>query len=397
MAVDLLDSELYRSDPYPAFAEMRKNSPVHWDDKHGVWLVTRWNDVVRVARNADLFCSGQGIRPNDDTKAGIVTTDEPRHGQLRRLVSRGFTPEMVARHEPRIRKVAVEAIEAVESAGKCDFVSDLAAELSLRVMAGVLGIMREHRAMFREWSQDIIAGDGQPPGTAGYERGRSARADLAEYLRAVVAERKEQPRGDVISALTRASQEGLLDTDPKELGEDELIGFLLLLLIAGIDTTRNAMSAGMVAFSAYRDQWRRLRDDPGLLPSAVEEILRWSTPMINTRRTATRATELGGQEIAQGDQVVIFFASANRDEEVFTLPNEFRVDRDPNPHVSFGAGVHFCLGADLARLEIRILFEELMRRLPDIRLAPGTQPVYGASAVVREISELPVVFGSPAA
>ncbi len=392
MAYDLLDPELYRGDPYPAFAWMRKNAPVYWDEQRRVWIVTRWTDVVRVLKNADLFCSGQGIRPNDDTKAGLITMDEPRHGPVRRRVDRGFTPSRIAMLKPRIRSIVTKAIDRIAPLGECEFVSAIAAEVPVTVIAELIGVPVEHRAMFLEWSDEILAQDGHAPGTPDHARAWSARTDLADYLRVIIENRRAEPRNDLVSVLVQTSADGLLATDQANLNDDELIGFLLLLLVSGNGTMRHSISGGMVAFSRFPDQWQRLRREPGLMGTAVEEIVRWTSPVMNMRRTATRDAELGGQRIAAGDQVVVFFASANRDEEIFDVPGEFRIDRNPNPHVGFGSGPHYCLGANLARMELRIVFGELLRRLPDIHVPSGSGPVYMRSAVLRGIESLPVRF-----
>ncbi len=392
MTQDLLDPDLYLGDPYPAFAWMRKNAPVHWDERRGVWIVTRWTDVVRVVKNADLFCSGQGIRPNDNTKAGLITMDEPRHGPVRRRVERGFTPSRIALLKPRIRSIVDRAIDRIAGRGECEFVSAIAAEVPVIVIAELLGVPVDHRAMFLEWSDEILAQDGHAPGTPDHERAWTARADLADYLRVIIENRRAEPRNDLVSVLVQTSADGLLETDQADLNDDELIGFLLLLLVSGNGTMRHSISGGMWAFSRFPEQWQRLRREPGLMATAVEEIVRWTSPVMNMRRTATRDAELGGQKIREGDQVVVFFASANRDEEVFDVPDEFRIDRSPNPHLGFGSGPHYCLGANLARMEIRIVFEQLLRRLPDIHVPAGTKPTFMRSAVLRGIESMPVEF-----
>lgn len=392
MNLDLLDPALYQGDPHPTFAWLRQHEPVCWDARHGVWLVTRYADVVYVSKNNEIFCSGQGVRPNSNRKAGLITMDEPRHGEMRRLVNRGFTPRMVSRLEPHMREIVTECIDRIAVLGACDFVPTLAVPLPMLVIAELLGVRTEDRDRFRVWSDAIAAQDGQPDDSVPVAAAQQALREYAAYLLAIIDDRRRHPRDDLISVLTHASDEGRLSADFTQMANDELLGLLMLLLVAGNETTRNSLSWGVIAFSQYRAEYDKLRARPELLSSAIEEILRWSSPVINFRRTATRDTELGGQRIREGDQVVIFYSSANRDEDVFADADRFRIERSPNEHLAFGIGNHFCLGANLARLEMRVMFEELLRRVPDIRLAPGATPVYTHSAVLRSVESLPVVF-----
>lgn len=392
MDIDLLAPELYRGDPHPTFAWLRQHDPVRWDARHGVWLVTKYADVVFVSKHSDLFCSGQGIRPNSNRKAGMITMDEPRHGQMRRLVNRGFTPRMVSRLEPHMREIVTDCIDRVAQLGACDFVPSLAVPLPLLVIAEMLGIRPEDRDRFWAWSDAIAAQDGQADGSAPVVEAQQALREYAAYLTEIIEDRRRTPRDDLISGLTQASDEGMLSADFTQMANDELLGLLMLLLVAGNETTRNALSGGIAAFSQHPAEYDKLRASPALLPLAIEEVLRWSSPVINFRRTATRDTAIRGQRIRAGDQVVIFYASANRDEDVFDAADCFRIDRTPNEHIAFGIGNHFCLGANLARLEMRVMFEELFRRLSDIRVAPGAAPTYARSAVLRGIESLPVVF-----
>ncbi|MFN8628594.1 MAG: cytochrome P450 [Candidatus Binatia bacterium] len=402
MNLDLLDPALYQGDPHPTFAWLRQHEPVCWDARHGVWLVTKYADVAYVSKNHEIFCSGQGIRPNSNRKAGLITMDEPRHSEMRRLVNRGFTPRMVSRLEPHMREIVTECIDGVAALGACDFVPTLAVPLPMLVIAELLGVRTEDRERFRVWSDAIAAQDGQPDGSVPVLEAQQAVAEYAAYLTDIIEDRRRNPCDDLISVLTHAFDEGRLsadltqmasgEADYTQMANDELLGMLVLLLAAGNETTRNALSGGILALSQHVAEYDKLRAHPELLPSAIEEILRWSTPVINFRRTATRDTELGGQRIREGDQVVIFYSSANRDEDVFADADRFRIERSPNEHLAFGIGNHFCLGANLARLEMRVMFEELLRRVPDIRLAPGATPVYTHSAVLRSVESLPVVF-----
>jgi cytochrome P450 family 142 subfamily A polypeptide 1 len=387
----ILNAELYLGDPHPTYTWLRRHSPVHRDDT-GVWILSKYADVVHASRHPEIFCSGKGVRPNRGAlMLSIVTMDEPRHGQLRRLVNRGFTPRMVGLLEPRIRQAVKESIDAVAPRGECDFVRDLAVDLPLMMIAEMLGIRREDREKFHEWSDTMIAAGSDDPSPEVMTRATDAFSEFAHYLLAVFEDRRRQPRDDLVSVLLHAQEEGILATD-EEMSNDELLMFMTLLLVAGNETTRNALTGGMIALMERPEERAKLLARPGLIPTAVEEIVRWVSPVINFTRTATRDTEIRGRRIRAGEQVLLLYPSANRDEDQFPEADRFRVDREPNEHIGFGIGNHFCLGANLARLEMRAMFEALLPRLPDMQMAPGGEPVYAASTFVRGITHLPVVF-----
>jgi cytochrome P450 family 142 subfamily A polypeptide 1 len=388
-----LDPELYRGDPHPVYAWLRQNDPVHWDERYQVWALTKYDEVVRVSKDPQLFCSGKGILYNSNTPISMATMDEPRHGQLRRLVNRGFTPRMVGLLRPRIEQTVTESIDAVSSRGACDFVTELASPLPTVIIADMLGIRSEDRQLFFGWSNDMIASGGDTTNPALTAKAMTAFGQYAAYLKEVIAERKRNPREDLISVLVAAQEGGVLAEDRETLDADELLMFGVLLLVAGNETTRNALSAGMIALMRSPEERSKLVANlDALLPSAVEEVLRFASPVITFARTATRDTELRGRAIREGQKVVMFYPSANRDEEHFDEAHLFRVDRTPNPHLAFGIGNHFCLGSNLARLEISAMLRELMRRLPDMTFAPGTGPAYLPSPFVRGIASVPVVF-----
>ncbi len=402
MEIRLFDAERYRSDPHPTWAWLRQNDPLHWNEERQVWIASRYADVVHVSKHPKLFCSGQGVLPRDDQPISIVTMDEPRHGKLRRLVNRGFTPRMVQRLVPRIEKIVKDSIDAVADKGHCDFVTDLAVPLPLLILAELLGVRPEEHRRFQHWSDAMIAAGGDRHNEQVVAGAIQAFGELAEHLREVFENRRSVPRDDLVSILVRAQTEGTLDGEGsagsagaegiEAMGDNELLMFMTALITAGNETTRNAISAGMHALIQHPEERAKLIAHPELLNRAVEEILRWTSPVMLFRRTVTQDTELRGRTLAEGDQVVMLYPSANRDEDVFPEADRFRVDRDPNPHVAFGIGNHFCLGANLARLEIRSLMGELIRRLPDIELEPGTEPTYTASYFVRGVEKMPVVF-----
>ncbi|MBI3783518.1 MAG: cytochrome P450 [Deltaproteobacteria bacterium] len=392
MQFDILDPQLYASDPFPVYAWLRDNQPVYRDNKNSLWIVSRYADVAYVSKNPKIFCSGQGVTPDADIQISMVTMDDPRHTQLRSIVRRGFTPRMVGRLEPLIREIVGECIDAIADKGRCDFVCDLAVPVPLLVIAEMIGIERADRERFAHWSDTMILAAGQQNNSAVLEKAAAAYVEYGTYLQDVFADRRRHPREDLVSVLVAAQDDGTLGADAENLSADELLQFMTLLLVAGNETTRNAMSGGLLVLSEHPDEHDRLHANPNLLESAIEEMLRWVSPIVGFRRTATQDTHLHGKQIKAGDKVLMLYQSANRDAEAFAQPNTFRVDRQPNDHLAFGIGTHFCLGANLARLELRIVFEEIFARLPDMRVAPNTKPVRVPSPLVRAIGSLPVVF-----
>ncbi len=371
---------------------MRRHSPIHWDEKNELWILTRYADVVHASRHPQIFCSGKGVRPNSDQRFSIVSMDEPRHGQLRRLVNQGFTPRMVSVLQPRVEAVVKESIDAIAPNGRCDFVRDIAVDLPLMMIAEMLGIHPDDRGKFHGWSDTMIAAGSDNPSPEVMNAAVGAFHEFAQYLTTIFEDRRRQPKEDLVSVLIAAQDSGILAADQETMSNDELLMFMTLLLVAGNETTRNAMSGGMIALMENPAERAKLIANPALIPIAVEEIVRWVSPVINFKRTVTQDTELAGTKMREGDQVVLVYPAANRDEEHFEDALRFKVDRDPNDHIGFGIGNHFCLGANLARLELRVMFSELMRRVPDMELEAGGAPVFAASSFVRGITELPVVF-----
>ncbi|HUI28223.1 MAG TPA: cytochrome P450 [Candidatus Kryptonia bacterium] len=382
--INLLDGRLYAGDPSPTYAWLRANAPVYRDEINGLWGVSRYADVMEVSRHPELFCSGQGSRPNLAGDPSMINQDAPRHTRQRGLVNKGFTPRRVAEHEPHIRQIATQLIDAVAPIGRCDFVQDLAAPLPMILIAELLGVRTEDRRLLQHWSDEMIKGaDGLDNVTPSV---LAAFDEFVAYQRDVIADRRRAPRNDLMTILVNA------EIDGSRFENDEIIFESLLLLVGGNETTRNVISGAMEALIRHPEQRAALRADPSALPTAAEEFLRWVTPVLNMRRTATRDVELSGRTIRAGDQLLLLYGSANRDETVFVDPERFDVARQPNPHVAFGFGAHFCLGASLARLEIRVMFEELLRRLPDIELVPGADVVRTPSSFIRGIHSMPVQF-----
>lgn len=382
---------------------LRANAPVFWSEKTGAWIVTRFAEVVHVSKNNDVFCSGEGVLPGAHaTKIGLIDEDEPRHTEMRSLINRGFTPRMVRKWEEVFQQITDEALDEIGSKGECDFVEDIAVPLPLILIAEMIGIRKEDRKRFHAWSDAMIGATGNMDDPAIVAASGKAAMEYMTYITEIIEERRQDPREDLISILVRAKDEGVLidhedaddaaarafgrDAEHRSMNNDELIKLGILLMVAGNETTRNALSGGMALLIEHPEARQRLVDDPSLIPGAVEEMLRLVSPVLSFLRTATRDTELSGMSIKQGEKVLMIYGSANRDEAEFENADVFDIDRRPH-HVAFGIGNHFCLGANLARMELRVAFTELLRRLPDMRYASGG-PVMGSSALVRSVQHM---------
>ena len=398
MTVNVLDPTLYvREVAHKTFEWLRTNDPVHRDEANGIWVISKYDDILAVERQPELFCSGKGIRPTGDHGANlsIVSMDDPEHARQRKLVNRGFTPSRITNLHVRIRDVARGLVDSVAARGECDFVDDIAKPLPLIVIAEMLGLPIEDREQLAHWSDTMMSAEGATggPDDPVLAAAATAGAEYVAYLMALIEDRRANPRDDLISVLLSSVDAGELAHDhTAPLAGDELLMFLVLLLVAGNETTRNALSGGLVALSEFPDQRERLASDLSVVPTATEEILRFVSPVISFSRTVTRDTELRDRQLREDDVVLVLYPSANRDEDIFDRPHEFRVDREPNMHLAFGTGPHFGLGANLARTEIRVMLEELFTRLPDMRVAPGEGPQRAPNSLVTTIDHLPVVF-----
>jgi len=393
---NLTDSTLYAGDPYPTYRWLRENAPVYWDAASRLWVLSRYEDIVQVSKNPEVFSAAQGVLPESDAMVSIVCMDDPRHLRLRKLVNRGFTPRMVGMLEPKIRALTNEILDGIAARGTCDLVREVAVPLPLYIIAEMLGIPREDFPRFHDWSDRLINVAGNYEDMTKVMDATAAYTEYGTYLQEIFASRRREPREDLTGILVAAQQDGVLAEDEEAMANDEIVMFMTLLLVAGNETTRNAIAGGMLALMEHPDQFALLRRHPELIDLAVEEILRYVTPIICFRRTVVQDAEVRGQPMRPGDRVLMLYQSANRDEAVFTDPDRFDVTRDPNPHLAFGIGAHFCLGANLARAELRIMVEELVRRFPDMRVAPGAAAERMASTLVRGIRSLPVVYGASA-
>ncbi|MCC6647471.1 MAG: cytochrome P450 [Polyangiaceae bacterium] len=395
--IDVNDGRFF-DDPWADYAWLREHDPVHLD-KSGLWLISRHEDVSKLSCDPELYCSRFGVRPNVAAPMSIVSMDDPEHTRQRKLISRGFGPKQVRRLEPRVRELTDALISEIQERGEIDFVEDFAVHLPLIVIAELLGLDPSIRGQLYRWSDAMMGGDGHtdsedPALIAASE----AFAEYVGHLMPLIEERRLAPREDLISILTGAYDEGALDGGTNavkgedELTSDELLMFLCILLVAGNETTRNALSGGLKVFSEHPAERERLIANPALLDTAVDEVLRFVTPVLTFSRTVTRDHELRGKQLKEGDRVVLLYQSANRDPRVFDAPDEFRIDRDPNPHVAFGIGPHFCLGANLARLELKVVFEKLFNRLRDIRVREGAPLDRHDHTLVLALRHLPAVF-----
>jgi cytochrome P450 family 142 subfamily A polypeptide 1 len=384
--IRLLEGSFYTGDPLSHYAWMREHAPVYRDEEGGVWGVALHEDVMTVSKTPRLFCSSQSSRPDAPAIASMINMDDPEHKRRRNLVNRGFTPRRVQDHASKIRSICDGLIDAVAEKGHCDFVRDIAAPLPMIIIGDMLGVAPEDRDELLRWSDDLIAGTDASAGPEVAGRALAAATEYMQYALEVIRDRRARPPGDdLMSVLVHA------EIDGERLDDEALIQESLLILVGGDETTRHVITQGMEALIQHPDQRALLAREPERIPTAVEEMLRWVTPIKNMNRTATTDTELRGQRIREGDKVLLLYQSANRDERVFVEPDRFDVTRDPNPHVAFGGyGTHFCLGASLARLELGIMFERLLARLPAIELASaGPLPLRPSNFIVG-IEHMPV-------
>jgi len=384
-AIRLLDGDFYADEPHRHYRWMRENAPVFWDEHGEIWGVATHAEVQSVSKSPRLFCSGGSSRPDAPALPSMINMDDPAHMKRRNLVNRGFTPRRVKEHEPRVREICRRLIARAREKGEFDFVREIAAPLPLILIGDLLGVREEDHADLLRWSDDLLEGTHSDATGDADERAARAFGEYSAYNRRVVAERRARPSDDLISVLVHA------EIDGERLDDEALLHETLLILIGGDETTRHVISGGMEALCRHPEARRRLAAEPGRIPIAVEEMLRWVSPVANMNRTATEDTELAGRTIRKGDRLLLLYPSANRDALVFDEPDVFDPARDPNPHLAFGGfGAHFCLGASLARLELRVMFEELLREMPDLELVGDAPPPRSPSNFIPGIRTMPV-------
>jgi cytochrome P450 len=382
--IDIISEDTYARNGYPheAWTLLRREAPAYWYDRDvrtPFWAITRHEDIVKISRrpsenlNAPRLAVFPGFAPPEEDERiarHLLVMDAPDHRPYRKLAAPYFTPRTIRRLAPSIERITREILDDLSNGGETsdtDFVTSVAAPLPLAVLADMLGVPREDWQLMFRWTNAIVGA--QDPeyqqGESPQDSTEAARKALFEYFWKMAEERRRKPGDDIVSVLANAKLDG------KDVPPFELLSYYFLLVVAGNETTRNAMSGGLLAFIENPGEFEKLRRNPALIDTAVEEIVRWTTPVIQFCRTPTRDFELHGQKIRAGDSMCLFYPSANRDEDVFDEPFEFRVDRHPNPHLAFGIGEHFCLGANLARLELRTLFRQLTERLSEVeRVGP---------------------------
>ncbi|MGH2685648.1 MAG: cytochrome P450 [Actinomycetota bacterium] len=403
--IDLLSRDIFTERvPHDWFEFLRKNAPIHKHpepDGPGFWVFTKYDDLVALHAKWELLSSDQqrgGVVGLEELPAEqreemeamnqggkmMLTMDPPDHTRYRKLVNKGFTPRVIRSLEDHMREMSIRIVEEslANDGGVCDFVVDMAAELPLEAIAEFLGVPFEDRRKLFDWSNRMI-GSEDPEYIITEESTNEARIEMFMYSHQLAEDRRLAPRDDIVSKLIHG------EVDGHQLSEMDFNLFFLLLAVAGNETTRNAMSHGMAALLDHPEQYQMLVDDPSLVGSATEEILRWASPVMYFRRNVTEDMEFKGHEIKEGDKVSLWYISANRDEDVFDDPYTFNILRDPNPHIAFGGGgPHFCLGANLARMEIKVLFEELVKRVG--RIEKLTEPSRLRSNFINGLKHLPV-------
>ena len=383
--IDLVDGAFWGRDPQEELAWLRANAPVWRDPVNGVWAIATYDLVKHVSTHPQQFSSEGGIRPDHPGTAQLIDLDDPAHKLRRKLVNRGFTPRRVRDHEASIREIVNTLVDAWCERGECDLVADLAAWVPLIVIGDALGVAPPDRLQLLAWSDELMRMLG-PKDPEVQAVGMAAAVAYMDYARARIAERQATPTDDLLSVLVHA------EVDGHRLTEDQVIMDSLHLLIGGDETSRHVITGGIYQLLVEPSRWAALRDDRSLIPTAVEEMLRWVSPIKNMARTATADVDLAGQTIPAGEKVMLLYPSANRDEAVFPDAATFDLRRTPNEHVAFGFGPHFCLGASLARLELRIVLEELLDRVPDLALVDETEPALRPANFVSGYEAMPVRF-----
>ncbi|MGO9028695.1 MAG: cytochrome P450 [Acidimicrobiales bacterium] len=386
LRIALTDGTFYGGEPFEAFAWMRRNAPAYFDADAGVWGITRHADIKEISKDPETFSNAGGIRPDSDALPMMIDFDAPEHVRRRRLVSEGFTPKRIRESEQGIREICDGIIDRVCEQGSADFVRDIAAPLPMTVIGDMLGVAHEDRDDLLRWSDDMLKSLGSPdPGAL--ERATMAAIEYASYITTVMEQRRrDRQADDLIGTLVHA------EIDGDRLDEESLIYESLLILIGGDETTRHVISGGMYELLRHPDQFEALRSDRTLMTTAVEEMLRWVSPIKNMARRMTRDVELHGETLHRGEKLLLLYPAANRDEEVFDNPETFDITRSPNDHVAFGFGAHFCLGNRLARLELAVMFDRLLDRLPDLALVGEDEPPRREANFVSGFETMPVAF-----
>ena len=383
--LDVASPEHYERNgyPHPEWTWLRKHAPVFWYERENVepfWVITKHADIIEISKQPELFLNAPRLAvftkdlppPPEGTVRHLLNMDPPDHARYRRLASSWFTPRAIRAMDEKVARVTREVLDAAGDVTSGDFVAAISARITIAVIAEMLGVPRSDWELLFRWTNEVIAPQDpefQRDGADARETGDRAREETFAYFSELAERRRKSPSDDIVSVVANGKIDGDL------LGPVELLSYYFLLVVAGNETTRNAMTGGLLAFLENPKEWEKLRANPALVDPAVEETVRWTTPVIQFSRTATRDYTLRGQTIRKDQAVCLFYPSANRDEDVFPEPFVFRIDRDPNPHIGFGQGEHLCLGAHLARLELRHAFAQLRERLTHCELAGPVERV----------------------
>lgn len=377
---ELLVSKEFMEDPYPILRRLRAEDPVHWSDSIGGWILTRYDDIVITFKDVSHF-SNEGrlakvveylpaearakFKTFEDhfRLKSLIHSDPPDHTRLRGLITKAFTPRVVEAMRPRIQEITHQLLDAVQPEGRMDVVKDLAIPLPVTVLAEIFGVPKSDLSLFKGWADDLLAFQGvNKPAIEILERSQKSLVEIREYLNELIKQRRREPRQDLLSELVAAESEG------GKLSQTELVNSCITLLVAGHETTTSLISNGLYTLLSHFDQWQLLKDNPSLLTSAIEEMLRYESPVARQPRLIKRDVEMSGKQLQQGQMAFQMLNAANRDPDYFTDPEQFDIRRQKNPHIAFGLGVHFCVGATLARTEGQIVFSTIIARLPGIRL-----------------------------
>jgi len=407
-SIAVLDKKLvskeFLIDPYPILHRLREEDPVHWSDSIGGWILTRYDDMVTTFRDVSRFSNeGRLAKAVEYLPAesrvqfktfeehyrmkSLIHSDPPDHTRLRTLVTKAFSPRLVEAMRPRIQEIVNELLDAVQGNGQMDIIRDLAIPLPVTVLAEIFGAPQRDQMLFKGWADDLLAFQGvNKPSEETLARSQKALVEIREYLSKLIQERRREPREDLLSELVAAEAEG------GKLSGSELLNSCITLLVAGHETTTSMVGNGIYALLSHPDQWQLLQSDPSLLASAIEEILRYESPVARQPRLMKQDTEMGGKHIRTGEMVFQMLNAANRDPACFMEPDRFDITRQRNRHIAFGLGIHFCVGATLARTEAQVVFSTMMRRLPKIRLAEVRPDWDLQKPNSRMLKTLPVLF-----
>lgn len=414
--VDFCDPHTF-DDPWDTYRALRDLDHLHFDRTNDLYVTARHEDIFTMSRDNETYCSRFGVRPLIAGDMSIITLDGEEHIRTRRLINQGFTPRRVRELIPHVRQLTNEIVDQIADKGEVDFVEEFSIHVPLIIICELMGLDPEQRLSMYRWSDDMMAGDGHVEADDPVlHRAAEAFGEYATMCIELIAARREDPQDDLISVLTQAFDAGELSKEHKAiqgvtreelerraaengqsvgLNDDELLAFLAVLLVAGNETTRNAISGGLVALSQFPDQKQLLLDnlwDDAFLDLAVDELVRFVSPVLGFIRTVTHDHTYRNTDLHEGDRVLMLYAGANRDERVFDRPDELDLGRDPNPHLGFGIGPHFCLGANLARMEVKTVFQELLSRLPDIEVPAGVTPGRAESSLVIALKDIPATY-----